>query len=215
MTIQRMMYENLLSQLCDTFPLKGQSNEIFIIWTSLGHWPMGWNIFDFGQVFAELFKFLWISPGCDTAQSQSPQGVIPRRVIWQGSSFFHNSRMPESLRKGLKYFRFWLRFCRVIQIFRQNLPRVLYCEESISQGDHMAQSHSWPLGVKSHFLKRLHKPLNGQCHKNKYGFIFYYLRASFFIFEKSCRIKNVFDFLGYDTPGGVKPENQIIQRILN
>ena len=30
----------------------------------------------------------------------------------------HNSRLPGPLNNGLKYFRFWLRFRRVIQVFR-------------------------------------------------------------------------------------------------
>ena len=32
---------------------------------------------------------------------------------------------------------------------------------------------SWPRGIKSHFLKCLHRPLKGQCYKNKWGFLFY------------------------------------------
>ena len=58
--------------------VKGQSNQIFnlqffvIIRTSLGHWPMGKNIFDFGlkKVFTELFKFFRVSY---CAESVSPQ----------------------------------------------------------------------------------------------------------------------------------------------
>ena len=42
------------------------------------------------------------------------------------TSFFHNSNLPGPLTNGLKYFRFWLRIRRVIQIFRNlrwdNLP---------------------------------------------------------------------------------------------
>ena len=42
--------------------LKGQSSKIFelfffIIRVCLGHWVMGWNIFKFGFVFAEIFEF--------------------------------------------------------------------------------------------------------------------------------------------------------------
>ena len=64
--------------------------------------------------------------------------------------FFHHSNLPGSLTNGLKYFRFWLRFRRVIRIFRGiilcrvNLPAVSYCKESISPQYHTQQSHSWP-----------------------------------------------------------------------
>ena len=46
---------------------------------------------------------------------------------------------------------------------RVNLPGVLYCAESLMT-----------LGVNFYFFKLLHRPLKGQCHKNKYGFKFYY-----------------------------------------
>ena len=32
-----------------------------------------------------------------------------------------------------------------------------------------------------HFLKLLHRPLQGQCHKNKCGFLFFLKRAAFCI----------------------------------
>ena len=48
----------------------------FIIQTSLGHWPTGSNIFEFGSVFAELFKFY-----------ESPLGMILRRGNLPGVSY--------------------------------------------------------------------------------------------------------------------------------
>ena len=51
-------------------------------------------------------------------------------------SFFHHSNLPGSLTNGLKYFRFWSRFRRVVQIFQGiilrwgSLPAVWYRGES-------------------------------------------------------------------------------------
>ena len=54
-----------------------------------------------------------------------------------------------------------------------NLCWVSYSAESISPGYAIRGSHSWTQGVNSQFLKCLHRPLKGQCHKNKCGTILY------------------------------------------
>ena len=102
--------------------------------------------------------------------------------------FSHISSMPGPLGNGLKYFCFWLRFCQVIQIFHKNHTAQ---RQSPCMGYHTAQSHSKPRGVNSHFLKHLH---------NKYGFIFYYKRATFFNL-KSYSIQKCFESPGYYTTG--------------
>ena len=129
------------------FTLKGQSNEIFdvqfffIIRASLGHWPMGWNIF---ELFAFFGVYYW-------AKSVSPQYRILRwvnlpAVSYCGESFeswtfqilfkgtvkrdfrpvLYYSNLPGPLRtgNGLKYFWFWLRFRRVIRVFQDWLRAV-------------------------------------------------------------------------------------------
>ena len=60
--------------------LKGQYNEIFDL-QFFSLFQPAFNIFDFGKVFAEILKFFCISPGYDTAQSQSPRCMILRGVI--------------------------------------------------------------------------------------------------------------------------------------
>ena len=65
------------------------------------------------------------------------KGTVQTR--FSTSSFFHHSNQPGPLTNGLKYFRFWLSFCRVIWIFL-NLPGVWYCAESISPGYHTPES---------------------------------------------------------------------------
>ena len=70
-----------------------------------------------------------------------------------------------------------------------NVPVVSNSGESISLWYHTAGGHSCPRGVNSQ------QPL--QCHKNKYGFIFYEWSAKLSIFERSSRSKNVFDFLWF------------------
>ena len=67
--------------------------------------------------------------------------------------FFNHSNRPGPLTNGLKDFYFWFSFHRVIRIFL-NLPGVSYCAESI-----MTPGSQLP------FLKLLHRPLQGQCHK--------------------------------------------------
>ena len=61
------------------------------------------------------------------------------------------------LTNGLKYFRFWLCFRRIFPEFLA----VSYCVESSSAQYHTARSQR-PL--------LLHRPLKGQCNKNKYIF---------------------------------------------
>ena len=56
---------------------------------------------------------------------------------------------------------------------RGKLHAVSYCEESSSAQYDSTQSHSVLHGVISHFLKLLHRPPKGQCHKNKYKFRLY------------------------------------------
>ena len=48
-------------------------------------------------------------------------------VIWD--NLFHHSNQPGPLTNGLKYFRYWFRFCRDICIF-PNFREVSYCAES-------------------------------------------------------------------------------------
>ena len=95
--------------------------------------------------------------------------------------FFHHLNQPEPVTNRLKYFRFWLRFCQVIRIFRKHLPEVSYCAESLMTP-----------GSRQPFLITF-----AQCHKNKYGLIFYRKRATIFILEKSSRTQNVL------TPRGI------------
>ena len=104
--------------------------------------------------------------------------------------FSLHSNLPGPLTNGLKYFRFWLRLREVIQIFPKNLkgydtagvnlPGISYCRESVLT-----------LGVNRHILKLLHRPLKGQYHKNKCGFIFYRKGLHLAFLQKSTRIKNV------------------------
>ena len=109
--------------------------------------------------------------------------------------------LPGPLTNGLNYFRFWLRFRRVIRIFlgiilcRVNLSAVSYCAESISPQYHTAGSQ-YPRSIilrgvynePGHFLKLLHRPLTGQCHKNKCGFLFYQKQLYFAFLQKNSRI---------------------------
>ena len=83
--------------------------------------------------------------------------------------FFHNSSLPGPLSNGLKYVRFWSRFCRVIQSFRKNLPRVSNCAESISQGYHTAQSHSWPRGINHIEIINMELHRGANCVKTRVG----------------------------------------------
>ena len=79
-------------------------------------------------------------------------------------------------------------------------PRVSYCAEAISLGYATPASHSWPRGVNSHFLKLLHRPLKGQCHKNKCVFFilqFYSIKGLHFVFMPKLFWMN---FL-FDSPG--------------
>ena len=78
--------------------------------------------FDFNYEFLEFFKFA-ISPGYDTQVSQTPQGMIPRRVNLPGydtpASQSHQSIIPLQVNKNSD--KTWL-------------PRVWYPGKSISLG---------------------------------------------------------------------------------
>ena len=63
-----------------------------------------------------------------------------------------------------------------------SLPAVWYCAES------------------SHFLKLLHRPLKGQCHKKKCGFLFY-LKRLHFVFSQKVLGQTNFAFPQYHTVG--------------
>ena len=131
------------------------------------------------------------------AQSQSLCSIILRRVVWlfcillKGQStvtrfwtcFSQYSSLLRTLSNGLKYFWFWLRLCWVIW---DCLNAVWYYAESVSRqyGTALSQS-SWSIILHrvthdpSHFLKLLHRPLKGQYHKNKSGFLFFYYIFNF------------------------------------
>ena len=107
------------------------------------------------KIFLNLVKFSLTSysifSGNITALSQSPSSMILCWVNLPAVSFcgescdlsspmkfstcffsLHNSSLPGPLSNGLKYFRVWLRFCRVIRVFRDWLRAVSYCAESVS-----------------------------------------------------------------------------------
>ena len=116
--------------------------------------------------------------------------------------FLHNSSLPGQLRNGFKYFKFWLRFRWDIQIFHKNIPSVSYCAESISPGDHTAHSHSWPWGVNCCFFKLLHRPLrDGVTKINMDSNSTIKEVPTFFIFEKSSKIKKNCWLPGVSYPG--------------
>ena len=171
-----------------SYTLKGQSNEIFDPQFFSSFEPT-WATDQWVKIFCFLVS---VSPRYSSF-TEVPSSMILHRVKFCAvsyctescdfsvsflrdsttrfsSCFFHNSRLPEPLSKCLKYFRFWLRFRRVIRFFRDWLSAVSYCAEPSSAQYDNAQSHSILRGVKSHNFKLFHRPLKGQCHKNKYIF---------------------------------------------
>ena len=103
--------------------------------------------------------------------------------------FFPSFKPAWATEQWVKIFSIFVQlsaFRRVIQIF-MNLPRVSYrvnlpgvsCDHifhKISPGLHTPVSQSpWGTyatpGRQLSFLKTFHRPLKGQCHKNKYGFL--------------------------------------------
>ena len=99
-------------------------------------------------------------------------------IIWTSMGHWPNKIFSILVQISLSYLNFYESPWGII-LWGVNLPGVSYCAESISPGYHNAQSLITPGGVNSHFFKLLHKPLKEQCHKNKYGFIFYYKRAMY------------------------------------
>ena len=103
------------------------------------------------------------------------------------------------------------RFRRDIQIFTR-LRVVSYCAESSSAQYHTPRSQALrsiklrgvtPIlhGINSHIFKLLHRPVKGQCHKNKYMFRFCNKGLQFSIFHQcsSSRINFYFDSAQYHT----------------
>ena len=130
--------------------------------------------------------------GYITALSQSPRSMILRWVNLPAVSYcaescdisisylkgqsnmifdlFHNSNLPGPLGNSLRYLRFWIRFLRVIRVFRDcplqsdtalsKSPRsmILRDEKSVSVQYHTAGILR---GVNSHFFLLLHMLLKG------------------------------------------------------
>ena len=121
-------------------------------------WPPVFSSFELActtdqwiKIFSILITFrrvIWIFRGIILRGVMSPFWILCKGTVQRDFwlvFFLHNSSLPELLSNGLKYFRFRLRFRRVIQMFHD----------------------------PSHFLKFSHTPWKGQCHKNKCGFLFY------------------------------------------
>ena len=95
-----------------------------------------------------------ISAHYDTWRSQAPRSIILRRVKFRSVSYcadscdfsvsflkgpsneifyllFHNLCMTWPLSNGLKYFRFWSTFGRVIRVCLDWLRAIWYCAESV------------------------------------------------------------------------------------
>ena len=119
----------------------------------------GWNSFSNFFIFAIIsilkFKICFLVLGnpltelhifkillCNTPSTFSPncfsKGTVQRD--FRTPCFFHHSNLPGPLTNTLKLFRFWLRFCWVIQIFI-TLPGVRYLGKTISTGYHTPASH--------------------------------------------------------------------------
>ena len=107
-------------------------------------------------------------------QNMTPRDIILRWVSLAGVSYPGESILPGYHTPGSHVTKFFIISppgCIPQQV---KLTRVAYPGESVSPGYDTPGSHSRPLGVNSHFFKLLHKPLKGQCHKNKCGSFFYY-----------------------------------------
>ena len=121
-----------------------------------------------------------VLPGYDTLGSQSRRSIIPRESwnqifhhISPGVAYPGESNSPDSHTPA-------------------SLPGVWYPGESVSPGYATR-------GVNSHFLKLLHSPLKGQCHKNKCGSFFYYKGLYFVFKQKLSGMKSLL------TPWGMIP----------
>ena len=122
------------------------------------------------------------------------QGIIPRRVnknsakTWLPGEWYPRVWYPgESWKIIVHKISLGLhtpasQFPRGCIPRQVSLPGVSYCSESISPGYMTLVSHSWPIGVNSHFLKLLHRPLKGQFHENKCGCLFNYFKGLHFVF---------------------------------
>ena len=170
--------------------LKGQSNEIIDL-QFFSPFELAWTPDQWVKIFSILVKIspsysicitlrgVWNCAGYDTARGMILRGVnLPGVSYCRKSCDFSGSYLkghsnkifdlqflsfePGPLVNGLKYFRFWLRFRPVIQIFHKNLSGV-----SLS----MIQSIS--PGCPQPILKMFAQAFKGTCHKNKYGFLFY------------------------------------------
>ena len=132
-----------------------------------------WTCLSYSNIFRNL-------PGGDmihTAPSQSPRGVILRwvmglfRILFKGTvqrDYQHVfSSLESATGQWVKIFAILMKispsFSGIILLW-VNLP-------GVSSGGGGGW-HSWPRVVNSHFWKLLHRTLKGQCHKNKYRFLY-------------------------------------------
>ena len=110
--------------------------------------------------------------------SESPQGIIPRRVICRFWILIKGT-----VQRNFQPVFFIIRSCldhwemsKNIFDFGYDFAKLFNFFVKISPGYHTPASHSytWPRGVNCQFLNCLHRPLKGQCHKNKCGITLYY-----------------------------------------
>ena len=109
----------------------------------------------------------WLYDILRSAQYHTARSLTPRNIILHRVKLHSVWYCPE-----LTLWSIILRRVKQPNL-RGKLRAVSYCEESSSAQYDSTRSHSVLHGVNSHFLKLLHRPFKGQCHKNKYKFRLY------------------------------------------
>ena len=111
--------------------------------------------------------------------------------------FFHHSNLPEPLTNGLKYFRFWLRFCWLIRILvSKNWPQGII-----------------PLRVKDLFLELLCKMQNVGFISKIWIHIYFYDGVPFKAYANILRIVCWLPGAGYATLGNTGRRTSIFREI--
>ena len=110
-----------------------------------------------------------------TVRSQVPHSIILRRVKFRAVSYCAESIIKICGKSSAQYHTVRSQVpCSIIlrgvmqQSLRGKLRTVWYCAELDSPQYNTVRSHSILRRVNSYVLKLLHRPLTGQCHKNKY-----------------------------------------------